>query len=231
MNKIEEKLMPFLTKLAQNRELVAIKDGLSLTMPFTIIGSAFLIIGNLPIEAWMNIIEPFSAYLNVVSDVTFGVLGAIATLGISYYMAKALDIDPISNVMIAFIAFLTATLNSEFGINLDSFGATGMFTGILISIGSSYIYNFFLKREITIKMPEGVPPSVGNSFASLIPAAFIIVLVWIIRCIFNIEINVVITTILSPLIVGLGTLPGLAVYTLVVCLLWSAGIHGDHVLD
>ena len=51
---LEEKLMPVAAKVANQRHLAAIKDGIIVTLPFIIAGSAFLILANLPIPAIMN---------------------------------------------------------------------------------------------------------------------------------------------------------------------------------
>lgn len=80
-------------------------------------------------------------------------------------------------------------------------------------------------------MPDGVPPSVSQSFSSLIPAGVIIATIWVIRVLIGIDVNEVIQFIFKPLVFGLSTLPGLMVYTLLVCFLWSCGIHGDNVLS
>ena len=48
---LEEKLMPVAVKVANQRHLAAVKDGMVITLPFIIAGSVFLILGNLPIPA------------------------------------------------------------------------------------------------------------------------------------------------------------------------------------
>lgn len=61
MNKLtevlDEKLTPIAAKVATQRHMQAIRDGLILTMPLLIIGSFFLIMAFLPIPAvdkWMS---------------------------------------------------------------------------------------------------------------------------------------------------------------------------------
>lgn len=49
------------------------------------------------------------------------------------------------------------------------FGTQGVFSALLISAAAVFIYNYFMKRNITIKMPDSVPPAVARSFESLIP--------------------------------------------------------------
>ena len=48
---LEEKLMPIAAKVANQRHLAAIRDGIIITLPFIIVGSIFLILANLPIPA------------------------------------------------------------------------------------------------------------------------------------------------------------------------------------
>ena len=226
----ENKVIPILLKVGQNKRLTAIRNGLSITIPFTIIGSLFLIIGNLPIQAWLDFVSPYSEILNAPVSVTFGMLGLISAIGIGYYMGKELGVEPISNAVITAVSFLLATLSEENTINIESLGAVGMFTAIIVALFTVEVYRFFVRHHITLKMPDGVPPAVAQSFISLIPASVIITMIWIVRVIIGIDLNRIIQIIFQPLVFGLDSLPGLIIYTLIVCLLWSAGIHGSHAL-
>lgn len=227
---IEKFVLPFFLKVGENKILTAIRNGLTLTIPFTIAGSFFLIIGNLPIKAWTDFIAPIAGKLNAPVTVTFGLLGLISAIGIGYNMAVEYKVDPISNTVITTIAFLLATLTDEFKINTALLDATGMFTAIMVAILTTFVYRFFTTNNITIKMPEGVPPSVARSFASLLPAGAVIVFVWIFRVLLGMNLNEILQWIFQPLVFGLSTLPGLMVYTLLACFLWSCGIHGPNVL-
>lgn len=94
-----------------------------------------------------------------------------------------------------------------------------------------HIVRFFIRHNVVITLPEGVPPAVAQSFASLIPAAVAITLIWLIRVILNFDINHFFTLLLSPLVSGLGSLPGMLVLIFLISLLWCCGIHGDNVLS
>lgn len=56
MNKIntylEQKMLPIAGKLSSNKFLVAIRDGITLTMPLIIIGSLFMVIASFPVPGW-----------------------------------------------------------------------------------------------------------------------------------------------------------------------------------
>ncbi|WP_313469523.1 PTS transporter subunit EIIC, partial [Carnobacterium sp.] len=97
---LEKHVLPFFLKVGENKILVAIRNGLTLTIPFTIVGSFFLIIGNLPIKAWTDFIAPIAGKLNAPVAVTFGLLGLISAIGIGYNMALEFGVDPISNTII-----------------------------------------------------------------------------------------------------------------------------------
>lgn len=226
----ENKIVPILFKVGQNKRLIAIRNGLSITIPFTIIGSFFLIIGNLPIQAWMDFISPYSEIINAPVNVTFGMLGLISAIGIGYFLGKELNVEPISNAIITLVAFLLATLSVENTLDIEAMGAVGMFTAIMVALFTVEIYRFFIQHHITIRMPEGVPPAVAQSFISLIPAFVVILSIWIVRVIIGIDLNEIIQIIFQPLVFGLDSLPGLMIYSVLVCLLWTAGIHGDHAL-
>ncbi len=54
-------------------------------------------------------------------------------------------------------------------INVANLGSGSLFGAIVTAILSVEIYRFFIVKNITIKMPDGVPPEVTNSFMALIP--------------------------------------------------------------
>lgn len=49
------------------------------------------------------------------------------------------------------------------------FGSTGFFTVMIMGAISSTIYIWLMKKNITIKMPDSVPPAVSNAFTGIIP--------------------------------------------------------------
>ncbi|WP_294578178.1 PTS sugar transporter subunit IIC [uncultured Thomasclavelia sp.] len=102
---------------------------------------------------------------------------------------------------------------------------------LLQQLSAVEISHFCLKKNFTIKMPEGVPPAVSNSFVTLIPGVITLVLFWAIRVPLHFNVNEFVETIFSPFVFALNSLPGILVYTLVVSLLWCAGIHGDMTLE
>ncbi|MCI5774599.1 MAG: PTS transporter subunit EIIC [Erysipelotrichaceae bacterium] len=230
-NFLEDKLMPFLYELAQNRVLVGIRDGLALIIPLTVIGSIFLVISNIPIDPWLEFIGQYAMYFDSVVNVTFGVLGLLAAIGVGYNLGVQFGVDPISNAALSVVTFLLATLDGEIAINTATFDASGMFTAIVVAIVVTLIYSFFVKKHIVIKLPDGVPPAVMNSFVCLIPGLVAVLVVWFVRIVCGIDINTLISSLLAPLVSGIASFPGALLYLFLISFLWTLGIHGDLMLE
>ena len=148
---LEEKLMPVAVKVANQRHLAAIKDGMVITLPFIIAGSVFLILGNLPIPALADFYKDnatgkiIAKWLSYPVDVTFNLLGFIACIGISYKLAQHYKLDEISSTILGVLAFLLVTPFHN-GIPLPSMGSGGLFVAIIMSLFSFLI--FFIIWEV-----------------------------------------------------------------------------------
>ncbi|MDB6243823.1 PTS sugar transporter subunit IIC [Lactobacillus amylovorus] len=231
MQWMQKKLIPPMAKIGNNKYLVAIRDGLVITLPAVIGGSIFLIIGNIPITAWTNFIKPYSWMLGEAVNASFGIISLLATIGIAYQLGKALKIDSISCVGLSVMAFILTSFNEKHVLDYNNLGSSGIFTAILTAFIASFIFDFFIKKNIVIKLPNGVPTAVSNSFVALLPGMAVLFLFWLVRVVLNININQVVQAIFHPVVFALNTLPGILVYTLIVSLLWVCGIHGDMTLE
>ncbi len=226
----QENFAPRLVRISENRFLVAVRNGVAVTMPLTIIGSLFLILANLPFPGWTEFVGEFGVKLGAASNFTFGILGLAACIGIAYYLAASYEIDRIGSVVLAVCAFLLLQAGEEWTIDPASLGASGLFTGIVTAIATVVIHRFFLKHRLVIRMPAEVPPAVAKSFSVLLPGAAIITGAWVIRVLLEFNVNQFVQAIFSPLAVGLNTLPGMLLYTFLILLLWCLGIHGSNVM-
>src|SRR4029078_4634286 len=87
----------------------------------------------------------------------------------------------------------------------------GLFTAIVIAIITVRVQKFFTDANLVIKLPESVPAMVYESFLSLSPLAFLVIVFWIIRFVIGVDINGAVQTAFSPLVFALNTLPGILV--------------------
>jgi len=251
---LESKVMPIAGKMAGQRHLQALRDGIVLTMPLIIIGSVFLILSNLPIPGYNDFMagifgKEWATKMAYPVGATFDIMALLACFGIAYRLAEKYGVDALSAGAISLAAFLLATpykvsflpsgakeaILVDGGIPTALMGSKGLFVAMIVAILSTEIYRWFIQKDIIIKMPDGVPPAVGKSFAALIPGFTVIAFIWILRLLveqthFGSLHNIVGELLGKPLGVLGGSLGGTLVAELVIMLMWSCGLHGANIV-
>ncbi|MBP1889211.1 PTS system cellobiose-specific IIC component [Clostridium moniliforme] len=242
MKFFEEKITPPLTKVSEVKHLRAIRDGIISTMPLILIGCMFLVIFNFPIASWKEWITPKAGVFLIPFRTTVSLMALYASYGMGYALAKSYNLDGVSGGVLTMAAFvlmnvpktvLDAASGKELGwaLPMEYLGGSGMFVAIICMLIAVEILRFCKVRNLTIKMPEQVPPSVARSFEALIPGLFIIVLVWVIRVLLGFDINVFLMNLFEPLMgIAGNSLIGLLIPVILMCLLWTTGISGDSVI-
>jgi cellobiose PTS system EIIC component len=212
----------FFAALDRNPYLSAVRAGMVSIVPLTIVGGVFTILGyfyDLPL-------------FHVPIAATFGFLGVAACLSIAYDLGRRMQQEPISSAMVATVVFLLLQLDREsLSLRMEGLGSAGLFTAILVAIVTVEIQKFFTARKLVIRMPQGVPEIVSQSFLSLVPLLFLVVAFWTVRFVLGFDINRAVQSAFQPLVFALNTLPGILVYALIVTMLWSIGINGDNAVD
>lgn len=187
MTFLEEKVQPIGVKIGGQKHLLAVRDGLVLSMPVIIVGSMFLVIGNLPIPGYTEFIagifgENWTANMGLVVNATFGVMALISSYGIANALVKQYGLEGNVAGIISLCCFLVVTpLTEDGGINMAYMGSKGLFVAIISALIIGEIFRRLVQANIVIKMPDGVPPAVSRSFVALIPASICLTLFWIIR--------------------------------------------------
>lgn len=206
MNKIqkflETKLLPFASKLAGQRHLAAIRDGFISFMPFLIIGSIFIIIQDFPAPGWQELQvklfgESFNQFIILPKRVTYDIMSIYVVAAISYKLAQSYKIDALSSAMLGIASFVllspitttidvngTATVVSKVITVGGWYGTNGILVAIITALVSTEVFNYFIKKGIIIKMPDGVPPAVSKAFSALVPGAVVIVGMLLVRLLF-----------------------------------------------
>jgi PTS system cellobiose-specific IIC component len=98
---------------------------------------------------------------------------------------------------------------------------------MVISVVVVEVYNFFIKKNIIIKMPEGVPPAISNAFAAMIPGAVIAFGWWLISYICNLDLANGLYQELGAIVPAAFTYASVAISASLHAFLWTLGIHGD----
>lgn len=242
MKFMDEKMMPPMARLSEQKHLKAVRDGIISTLSLILIGCFFLLIINIPITPWKDFIAPYAAKIVLPFRVTMGLMCLYASYGMGYSLARSYKLDGVSGGVLSMAGLLSLNIplnvtdkatDTALGwvLKMEYLGGAGMFTAIISMIIAVEILRFCKTRKLTVKMPEQVPESVSRSFEALIPAAIIITLFWIVRVMLDFDVNIFITKLFSPLVnIAGNTYLGVLLPTLFICLLWASGIHGVSVI-
>lgn len=243
MNQIlEEKMLPIAAKLGSNKILISIRDGITLSMPLIIIGSLFMIIASFPIKVWTDWLTAvgIDTYLWKGVDSSFGLMGLITSFGVANSLARQNKVDGVSAGIISLSSFIVVTPfvtgEAGSGITVGYMGSKGLFVAMIIGIISALIFNWFIKRNIQIKLPDTVPPAVAKSFSALIPGAAIITLWLVVFAVLD-KMNIGNIHDIMMIVLGgpLGLLGNNIFGTIIAILLnslfWFVGIHGGNVVN
>jgi len=229
---LNRQVVPALTALSENTYLSAIRAGMVSVVPLTIIGGLFMIVAYLPITGWDKVVAPYLQLLQIPVTATFGLLSVFVCFAIGYDLGKQLKQEPMVSATVATLIFLMVQIQlKDLTFSMENLGSKGLFTAVLIALASVRVQKFFNDRNMVIKLPEQVPPVVYESFVSLTPLFFLVMVFWLIRFVMGVDIDHIVQTVFKPLVFALNTLPGILVYAFLVTLLWSVGINGDNAMD
>ena len=240
-------------KLGNNKVLIAIRDGFLVSTPLIIVASIFLVIANFPIPGYVDFLAQFfgqgwPSKMDAIIDSTFSVLGLLGAVGIGYAYARQLESDPIAGGAVALVCFLIITpkVHSDFvnaangkafnGFALAHLGSAGMFLAMITAIISVKIFVTIKNKGWVIKMPDGVPPAVTQSFAALIPSAFAMFFFFVVYLVFSVTdyqyAHNFIYKILQAPLMGFGqSLIFEPIYQFLSTLFWFFGINGPAVTN
>lgn len=193
MDNLLEKLSIYADKLGNNKYLQGISRGVMSALPFIIVGAFASLFVGLPVEAWQGFIHStgIASCLTMVVNATTNLLGVIITYMATKSFAEQFEVDAkiIGFLGVMFYMALLPANSLEDGtayLAYDYLGTKGMILGLVIAVVTVKMYKFIVDKNITIKMPEGTPPFVSNSFVALIPAFAIAVAAIIVRLIFSV---------------------------------------------
>lgn len=243
---MERTLIPFSAKLSASKVLRAISGGFSSLLPIIMVGAIASLLSGLGIAPYQDFITSsgLKPVITMVTDYTTNMMALYAVFSIAHAMASQLECKQQATLvglttLVAFLmciplgvgkgeALVPAAMGTMY------FGAAGLFTAMLLGVLIPLIYNVFIKRNIVIKMPDGVPPQIASGFSAIIPAACVVVVMLVLRQLCTLTpfgtINDLVYGLLRAPLSALSASPATFVVLLVICnLLWFFGIHGGMV--
>lgn len=244
MNKfLNEKLMPVAAKMAANKFLIAVRDGITLAMPLIIIGSLLMVIATgfaiPPLEKWLGDMG-IAAYLWKGSDSSFGLIGLVASFGIAHSLTKQYQVDGVPAGIVSLSTFILVTpfVSGEAGNGMPTtyMAAQGLFVAIILGLINGWVYQWFINHNIQIKMPESVPPAISKSFSAILPGAALLVgwlIVYGVLDAFGLpNLHMLAKTVLGTPLGLLGNnIIGVIILVLCCSSLWFVGLHGGNIVN
>ncbi|MGX7200090.1 PTS sugar transporter subunit IIC [Enterococcus nangangensis] len=182
-----------------------------------------------------------------VNDLAGGIVSLAAFIqGIAFgpSLSAPLNVDVSQEVMDAVnnagVGATIADGNLSVGLwgwlKLDHLNGNAYFTIMIIGAVATIIYAKLMLADVTIKMPDSVPPAVSKAFAAIIPATaslyVIAIFNFIISKIFDgqLFIDLVQKYIAEPFLGASQGIGWVLLVTLFVQVFWFFGIHGPNVL-
>ncbi|HBQ1261688.1 TPA: PTS sugar transporter subunit IIC [Klebsiella pneumoniae] len=241
---IEKRLAPMAGVIAQQRYVLAIRDGFIAALPFMIVGSFMLVFIFPPIstnttfqfaKAWLNFSANYREQLMLPFNMSMGLMTIFISVGVGASLGKQYSLDPITTGLLSLMSFMLVAADLKNGaLSMQYFSGQGIFTALLCSIYATEVYRWLKKRNITIKLPEQVPPGVSRSFEVLIPVIVIMITLHSLNLFIEHATGMIlpeaIMAMLKPLVAASDSLLAVILAVLLCQILWFAGIHGTMIV-
>lgn len=255
---MEKHVVPTATKIGHQRHLIAIRNGFLGMIALTMLSSISVLIRNFPSDAFKLWLTTSSLGIHVneicqnISWGTFSFMALFACFGIADSLWKSYGRKGMEGALVAvaiFMAISPQTVNYvasegaeailvKGGLASANFGATALFTAIIVALLSVEMLNYFYKKDfLKIKLPDAVPPAVARSFESMLPGMVTLILFitggYILRQLCGgMYLGDVITTIVQTPLQGLTDSLGSAILIpFGNSFFWSLGLHGQDIMS
>lgn len=110
-----------------------------------------------------------------------------------------------------------------------------MLSAFVVAFTVPNIYKFFVKRNITIKLPDEVPHYIAQTFADLIPLSVAVLVYWLFSVVFKDMTGMMfgawILEVFKPLFVAADGYIGVAIIYGAMAMFWFVGIHGPSIVE
>lgn len=217
------------------KPIASIQDGLMACMPLIIAGATWLVVyvlGSPSVgssgHALIPFLEPLAGKFAWMNDMTMSLMALYASNTIASAYGEKLGVNGRTAGLLGLASFIVITSGPEEGLATGNWSASGLFVAMVTSLLAVRVFALFIEKGFTIKLPEQVPPAIGNSFASIVPYTVVLGTCWIIRTLLNIDLVAVLMGLLAPLVAGADNIFVFMGSTFIQQVLWIVGLHGDN---
>lgn len=240
-----EKAKPFFEKVSRNIYLRAIRDGFISAMPVVLFSSIFLLIAYVPNIfgfSWSAstealIMKPYGYTMGILGVLVAGTTAKSLTDSFNRKLENTNQINFLSTMLVSISGFLLLAADAvEGGGFANGFlGTKGLLTAFLAAFITVNIYNITVKNNVTIRMPEEVPPNISQVFKDIIPFTLVIVVLYgldiVTRNIMGTNVAESIIKLFEPLFTAADGYLGITIIFGAYALFWFVGIHGPSIVE
>ena len=248
MNKLIElieKGKPFFEKISRNKYLRAIRDGFIAGMPVILFSSIFILIAYVP-NAWgfhwskdieTFLMTPYSYSMGILAFFVGGTTAKALTDSMNRDLPATNQINFISTMLASMVGFLlmAAEPAKEGGFLTAFMGTKGLLTAFIAAFITVNVYKVCVKNNVTIRMPDEVPPNISQVFKDLIPFTLSVVLLYALELVVKAGLHVTVAesigTLLAPLFSAADGYLGITFIFGAYAFFWFIGIHGPSIVE
>ena len=240
-----EKGKPFFEKISRNIYLRAIRDGFIAGMPVILFSSIFILIAYVP-NAWgfhwskdieTFLMTPYSYSLGILAFFVGGTTAKALTDSKNRDLPATNQINFLSTMLASMVGFLlmAAEPAKEGGFLTAFMGTKGLLTAFIAAFVTVNVYKVCVKNNVTIRMPEDVPPNISQVFKDLIPFTVSVVLLYglelLVKGTLGVTVAESIGTLIAPLFSAADGYLGITLIFGAYAFFWFVGIHGPSIVE
>ena len=240
-----EKGKPFFEKISRNKYLRAIRDGFIAGMPVILFSSIFILIAYVP-NAWgfhwskeieNFLMTPYSYSMGILAFFVGGTTAKALTDSVNRDLPATNQINFLSTMLASMVGFLlmAAEPAKEGGFLTAFMGTKGLLTAFIAAFVTVNVYKVCVKNNVTIRMPDEVPPNISQVFKDLIPFTVSVVLLYGLELIVKGSLGVTVAesigTLLAPLFSAADGYLGITLIFGAYAFFWFVGIHGPSIVE
>lgn len=239
-----EKGKPFFEKLSRNIYLRAIRDGFIAGMPVILFSSIFILIAFVP-NSWgfkwsdevVNLLmKPYSYSMGILALLVAGTTAKSLTDSVNRNMEKTNQINYMSTLLAAIVGLLMLAADPiENGLATGFLGTKGLLSAFLAAFVTVAIYKVCVKNNVTIRMPDEVPPNISQVFKDVIPFTLSVVSLYALdllaRHFVGASVAESIGKFFAPLFSAADGYLGITIIFGAFAFFWFVGIHGPSIVE
>ena len=239
-----EKGKPFFEKLSRNIYLRAIRDGFIAGMPVILFSSIFILIAFVPNSwgfKWSDevvalLMKPYSYSMGILALLVAGTTAKSLTDSVNRSMEKTNQINYMSTLLAAIVGLLMLAADPiEGGFATGFLGTKGLLSAFLAAFVTVAIYKVCVKNNVTIRMPDEVPPNISQVFKDVIPFTLSVVSLYALdllaRQFVGASVAESIGKFFAPLFSAADGYLGITIIFGAFAFFWFVGIHGPSIVE